>query len=44
MQVQIKSWGNSQGIILSREVLKSSGISSGGILEITTDCVTGIIL
>ena len=36
MQVQIKSWGNSQGIILSREVLKSSGISSGDILEITT--------
>ena len=26
MQAQVKEWGNSQGIRLSKEVLKSAGI------------------
>ena len=29
MQAQVKEWGNSQGIRLSKEVLKSAGIKWG---------------
>lgn len=29
MQAQIKKWGNSQGIRLSKEILKSAGIERG---------------
>ena len=35
MQVQIKEWGNSQGIRLPKEILKSAGIALNEILDIT---------
>ena len=35
MQAQVKEWGNSQGIRLPKEVLKSAGISLNEILEVT---------
>ena len=35
MQVQVKQWGNSQGIILTKEMLHSSGIALGDILNVT---------
>jgi antitoxin MazE len=31
----IRSWGNSQGIILSREVIKSAGVKVGDTLDIS---------
>ena len=34
MQVQIKPWGNSQGIRLSKEQLAASNIQMGEILEL----------
>lgn len=35
MQAQVKEWGNSQGIRLSKEILKSAGISVNEILDVT---------
>ena len=41
MQAQVKEWGNSQGIRLSKEVLKSAGISLDDFLDVTVS--NGII-
>ena len=35
MQTQVKEWGNSQGVRISREVLKSAGIVLNEVLDIT---------
>lgn len=35
MQAQVKEWGNSQGIRLPKEVLKSAGISLNDTLDVT---------
>lgn len=35
MQTQVKEWGNSQGIRLPKEALKSAGIGINEILEVT---------
>ena len=35
MPTQVKKWGNSQGIRLSKEILKSAGIEVNDILDIT---------
>ena len=35
MQTQVKSWGNSQGIRLPKEVLQEAGIALNEILDIT---------
>ena len=35
MQEQVKKWGNSQGIRLSKEILESAGIRTDEVLEIT---------
>ena len=35
MQTQVKEWGNSQGIRLPKEVLKSAGIALNEILDVT---------
>ncbi len=34
MQAQIKKWGNSQGIIIPKEILRKSGITMDDELEI----------
>ena len=34
MQAQVKEWGNSQGIRLSKEVLKSAGIKLNEFLDV----------
>lgn len=34
MQAQVKEWGNSQGIRLSKEILKSAGIAVNETLEV----------
>lgn len=41
MQAQVKEWGNGQGIRLSKEILKSAGITLNDILDITVS--NGII-
>ncbi len=35
MQAQVKEWGNSQGIRLPKEILKSAGISLNEFLDVT---------
>ena len=35
MQAQVKAWGNSQGIRLSKEILKSAGINLDEILDVS---------
>lgn len=35
MQAQVKEWGNSQGIRLSKEILKSAGIELNEVLDVT---------
>ena len=35
MQVQVKEWGNSQGIRLPKEVLRSAGITLNEFLDVT---------
>ncbi len=35
MQAQIKEWGNSQGIRLSKDILKSAGIELNEVLDVT---------
>ena len=34
MQAQVREWGNSQGIRLPKEVLKSAGISINEVLDV----------
>ena len=34
MQVQVKDWGNSQGIRLSKDILNSAGISVNEVLDV----------
>lgn len=35
MQAQVKEWGNSQGIRISKEILKSAGIELNEYLDVT---------
>lgn len=35
MQTQVKEWGNSQGIRLSKEILQSAGIALNEVLDVT---------
>ena len=35
MQAQVKEWGNSQGIRLPKEALRSAGIALNDILDVT---------
>lgn len=35
MQVQVKEWGNSQGIRLPKEILQSAGIALNEVLNVT---------
>ena len=35
MQAQVKEWGNSQGIRLPKEVLRSAGIGVDDVLDVT---------
>lgn len=35
MQTQVRTWGNSQGIRLSKELLKSAGMELNEILDVT---------
>ena len=35
MQAQVKEWGNSQGIRLPKEILKSAGIAVNEVLDVT---------
>lgn len=35
MQAQVKEWGNSQGIRLSKELLKSAEIALNDVLDVT---------
>lgn len=35
MQAQVKEWGNSQGIRLSKEILSTAGISLDDVLDVT---------
>lgn len=35
MQTQVKEWGNSQGVRLSKEVLKDAGIMLNEIIDVT---------
>ncbi len=43
MQTQIKSWGNSQGIRLPKEILQNAGISLNEILDISVSNGTIIL-
>ncbi len=35
MQTQVREWGNSQGIRLSKEILKSAGIALNEVLDVS---------
>lgn len=35
MQAQVKEWGNSQGIRLSKEILKSAGIGLNEVVDVS---------
>lgn len=35
MKIQVKSWGNSQGIRLPKEILQDAGIALDEVLEVT---------
>ncbi|MDD6666480.1 MAG: AbrB/MazE/SpoVT family DNA-binding domain-containing protein [Lachnospiraceae bacterium] len=35
MQAQVKEWGNSQGIRLSKDILKSAGVALNDVLNVT---------
>lgn len=35
MQVQVKEWGNSQGITIPKEILQNAGITLNEILDVT---------
>lgn len=41
MQAQVREWGNSQGIRLSKEILNSAGIAVNEVLDVTVS--NGII-
>lgn len=43
MQAQVKEWGNSQGIRIPKEVLKSAGISMNEVLDVTVSNGTIIL-
>ena len=34
MQAQVKKWGNSQGVRLSKEILRSAGIALNEVLDV----------
>lgn len=42
MVVQLKKWGNSQGIRLSKEILESAGIRNNDILDV--ELIDGTII
>ena len=42
MQAQVKAWGNSQGIRISKETLQEAGISLDDVLEVKV--VNGMIM
>lgn len=42
MQAQVKEWGNSQGIRLPKEILKSAGITLNEMLDVTV--TDGVII
>ena len=42
MQTQVKEWGNSQGIRLPKEILRSAGIALNEVLEVTVS--NGVIM
>ena len=42
MQAQVKEWGNSQGVRLSKEILKSAGIDIDDVLDVTVS--NGVIV
>lgn len=42
MQAQVKEWGNSQGVRLSKDILKSAGISLDDVLDVTVS--NGVIV
>ena len=42
MQAQVKEWGNSQGIRLSKEILKSAGIALNEVLDVKV--ANGVII
>lgn len=42
MQAQVKEWGNSQGIRIPKEALKSAGISIDEVLDVTVS--DGVIM
>lgn len=42
MQAQVKEWGNSQGIRLSKEILKSAGFALNEVLDVTVS--NGVIV
>lgn len=42
MQAQVKEWGNSQGIRIPKEVLKSAGIEINEVLDVTVS--NGVIM
>ena len=42
MQAQVKEWGNSQGIRLPKEVLKSAGIELNEVLDVSVS--NGVIM
>lgn len=35
MQAQVREWGNSQGVRLSKEILQSAGIAVNEVLDVT---------
>lgn len=35
MQTQVREWGNSQGVRLSKEILKSAGIALNEVLDVS---------
>lgn len=42
MQTQVREWGNSQGIRLSKEILKSAGIALNEVLDVSVS--NGVII
>lgn len=42
MQVQVREWGNSQGIRLSKEILKNAGIELNEVLDVSVS--NGVIV
>ena len=40
MQAQVREWGNSQGIRLSKEILNSAGIAVNEVLDVSNGMIT----